>query len=474
MLSCYLRVLPDNTPVNAQRSLRTGPAILAVTTLSSFVTPFMGASINIALPAIGTDLHLGAVTLTWVNTSYMLATAMLLLPLGRMADLYGRRSFFIAGTWVFTLFSVLGALAPSGAWLLTSRILQGIGGAMVFSTSTALLTAAFPPRERGRVLGLNITGVYLGLTLGPVLGGALVHGAGWRSLLWLNVPLGLLILLLAYRNLPRDGEKAGGRMDISGSVFFSLALGSLVIGFSKASGNMGRSLAALSLVFFALFFWWERRVKDPMLDIRLFTGNRLFLFSNLAALINYSSTTAVVFLLSLYLQYIKGLTPAAAGGVILVQPLVMAALSGFAGALSDRVAPWLPASVGMALSVLGLALMALLDAATPLSHVTGILILLGIGFGLFSSPNTNAIMGSVKPRQLGVASATMGTMRMTGQVLSMGFVALVLSLVMGDSHIVPGNYHLLMSSLKLLSGLFAAFCFGGIFISLARGKAAKP
>ncbi len=448
---------------------RAGAAILAVTTLSAFITPFLGSSVNVALPSIGRDLSLGAVALTWVNTSYMLASAMLLLPFGRMADLHGRRRFFILGTWLFTLFSVLAALAPNGTWLIAARVLQGAGSGMVFSTGAALLTSAYPPGERGKVLGLNVTGVYLGLTLGPVLGGFLVQAAGWRSILWLNLPLGLLILAMAHRHLPADGKGAPGRVDVPGSVLFSAALGCLVIGFSTVSGATGRFLVLLSALFFILFAVWERRVKDPMLDLRLLTANRAFLFSNLAALIHYSSTTAVVFLLSLYLQTIKGFAPAAAGGILLVQPLMMAALSWFTGALSDRIEPRFLASSGMALTTVGLVFMAFLDVSTPVSRVAAVLILLGVGYGLFSSPNTNSIMGSVGPRHLGVASAAMGTMRMTGQVLSMGFAALVLSLVMGHAPIVPENHPLLLSSLRLLSGLLAASCFIGIFVSLARG-----
>jgi len=450
-----------------------GFAILAVTSLSSFVTPFTGASVNMALPAIGTDLNLNAVTLTWVSTAYLLASAVFLLPFGRMADLYGRRSVFIVGTWSFMIFSVLGALAPSGTWLLAARVFQGIGSAMIFSTSVALLTSAFPPQERGRVLGWNVTGVYLGLTLGPVLGGALIHTLGWRSLFWLNGPLGLMILVLAYRNLPRDEAKAKGRMDGGGAIGFCLALGTLAFGFSGAASVGGWVLILLSLVFFFLFGWWEKRAKDPMLDLALFSTNRVFLFSNLAALINYSSTTAVVFLLSLYLQYIKGLTPQAAGGILLVQPLLMTALSSFTGGLSDRVSPRGLASAGMVLTVVGLVCLVFLDQTTPLSQVTVILAIFGVGFGLFSSPNTNAIMGSVQRHQLRVASAMMGTMRMSGQVLSMGLAALVLSLVMGSVPIVPANYPQLLVSLRILAGLFAVFCFGGIFVSVARGKSVK-
>jgi len=181
----------------------------------------------------------------------------------------------------------------------------------------------------------------------------------------------------------------------------------------------------------------------------------------------------VVFLLSLYLQYIRGFPPAAAGGILLVQPLIMAGLSSYTGALSDRVAPRLLASTGMGVTVAGLALLGFLGADTPLPWVVGTLVLLGIGFGLFSSPNTNAVMGSVERHHLGVASASIGTMRSTGQVLSMGFAALVLHLVMGDVPIEPSNYPLLMSSLRLIAGIFALLCLAGVFVSMARGGTRK-
>jgi EmrB/QacA subfamily drug resistance transporter len=456
--------------MNTFPSPRAAIAILIVTTLSAFVTPFMGAAINIALPAIGAELRLSAVTLTWVNTSYMLTTATLLLPFGRMADLYGRRRFFIFGTWMFTLFSILGALAPSGAWLLAARVFQGAGGAMVFANSAAILTSVFPSHQRGRVLGVNVTGVYLGLTLGPVLGGLLIHAFGWRSILWLNLPLGILIAFLAYRYLPHDARRTPQRMDMPGALLFIVALGSLIIGLSRAAGSGGRVLVLVSVALFVLWVLWERRARDPMLDLRLFMGNRVFLFSNLAALINYSSTFAVVFLLSLYLQYIKGMTASAAGGVLLIQPLVMALLAGAAGAMSDRIAPRILASTGMAVTAVGLVFLARLDVSTPNAHVMAVLAILGIGAGLFSSPNTNAIMGSVEARHLGVATAAMGTMRMSGQVLSMGFAALVLSLVMGPHPVTPENHASLLFSQRLLAALFAVLCLSGVFISLARGK----
>ncbi|HTZ19572.1 MAG TPA: MFS transporter [Opitutaceae bacterium] len=443
-------------------------AILAVTSVSAFVVPFMASAMNIALPSIAAEFAFGAVALTWVTMAYLLASAMLLLPFGRLADIFGRRRCFLIGTAAFTLFSGLAALASSGGWLITGRVLQGIGGAMAFPTAIAILTEAFPREQRGKALGINVTSTYLGLSLGPVLGGLLVHAWGWRSILWVNVPLGLVIFALAVRHLPADTPHSESRVDGVGSVLFSLALGLLVYGFSRATTGLGQTLIGLALLGFVVFGGWELRARHPMLDVRVFASNRLFLCSNLAALINYAATSAVGFLLSLHLQNVKGLTPAAAGVVLLVQPAIMTLLSAFAGALSDRVAPRFLASAGMAATAAGLLPMAWIAAATPLAWIVADLVLLGLGFAFFSSPNTNAVMGSVEKRHLGVASATLATMRLTGQVLSMGLAALVLSIVMGAAKIEPATFPLLLQSIRLIAVIFAVLCVVGVFVSLSR------
>jgi EmrB/QacA subfamily drug resistance transporter len=452
--------------------LPAGFAILTVTSISAFLVPFMGAAMNIALPDIAAAFGFNAITLTWVSTAYLLASAMLLLPLGRLADLYGRRRFFMLGIAVFTVCSVLAAAAWSGPWLIAARALQGIGGSMAFPAATAILTDAFPREMRGRALGWNVTSVYLGLSLGPVLGGLLVHAWGWRSILWLMVPLGGAVFALAYLRLPRDTPPAGGRIDVVGSALFSAALGLLIFGFSRADRGAGQASVALALAGFWAFGAWELRTRDPMLDLRVFAANRMFLFSNLAALINYAATAAVGFLLSLYLQQVKGLTPAAAGLVLLVQPAIMTALSAYTGALSDRIAPRHLASAGMAMTAAGLLPMAWMDAATPLAWIVADLALLGLGFAFFSSPNTNAVMSAVERRHLGIASATLGTMRLTGQVLSLGLATLVLSLTMGAVPIEPATYPLLLESIRFTAGLFTALCAVGVGVSLYRGP--KP
>jgi len=431
----------------------------------------MGSAINIALPAIGKEFAMDAVLLNWVATSFILAAAMVLVPLGRIADIYGRKRIFTIGIFIYTLSSLLTALSPEAVALILFRVLQGIGSAMMFGTAVAVLISVFPVGERGRVLGINVAAVYIGLSLGPFLGGLLTQYFGWRSIFLINVPLGLLIILLVFWHLKGEwAEARGEKFDFIGSIMYGITLVLIMYGFSQLPAMLGGGMILLGVMGLLTFTLWETRIGSPVLNINLFIGNPLFAFSNLAALINYSATFAVTFLLSLYLQYIKGLDPQIAGLILVSQPLVMALFSPFAGRLSDRIEPRLVASIGMALTTVGLALFIFIDEKTSLEFIIFSLILLGFGFSLFSSPNTNAVMSSVERRFYGVASGTLGTMRLIGQMLSMGIAMLIFAVYMGRVKITPEYYHLFSESVRMAFVIFTALCFGGIFASLARGK----
>ncbi|MFB3818392.1 MAG: MFS transporter [Candidatus Methylomirabilales bacterium] len=448
-------------------------AALLVTLLASFVTPFMASSVNIALPTIGREFGADAVRLGWVATAYILAAAALLLPFGRLADIRGRRRVFLWGSLAYAVASVACALAPSIGWLIALRAVQGGAVSTIFATSTALLTSVFPPGERGRVLGINVAAVYIGLSLGPSLGGVMTQHLGWRTLFLANLPLGLSIaLLLAWRLRGEWAEARGESFDLVGTLVLAATLTLLMLGTPEV-GRAGGWLLLPGAIGLVAFVLWERRARHPLLDPALFTESPVFAFSNLAALINYAATFAVTFLLSLYLQVVKALSPQAAGLILIAQPLVMAACSPFAGRLSDRVQPRTVASAGMGLTALGLALLTALGPATPLPAIMATLGLLGLGFGLFSSPNTNAVMGAVERRYYGVASATLGTMRLTGQMVSMGLASLVFALALGRVPIAAARPENVLQSLRAAFLLFTLLCGLGIFASLARGTVAR-
>jgi EmrB/QacA subfamily drug resistance transporter len=445
--------------------------VLLIATLTSFMTPFMASSITIALPAIATEFSIDAVLLAWVVSSFVLPAAVLLLPFGRLADISGRKRVYGWGTGLYTATSLACGLAPSTTSLIVFRVLQGIGAAMIFATGMAILTSVFPASQRGRVLGLNVAAVYLGLSLGPSLGGLMTHHLGWRSLFVGSASLGVVIVGLLLRYLHGEwAEARGERFDLVGTLIYSGALTCAMYGVSQLPAALGGWLVLAGLLGLLLFGAWELRVAHPVLEVRLFTGNAVFAFSNLAALVNYSATFAVTFLLSLYLQYIKGMSPQAAGFVLMAQPLVMSIFSPLAGRLSDRVEPRTLASTGMAFSVVTLCLLIFLDSQSRVAFIIACLLVNGFGFALFSSPNTNAVMSSVDRRMYGVAAATVSTMRMTGQMLSMGIATLLFAVNLGRVQISPAHFPMFLKSVHVAFIIFAAMSFGGIFASLARGK----
>jgi len=444
---------------------------LFVSTLGAFFTPFMASAINVALPAMAKEFSMNAIMLSWIATSYLLAAAMFLVPVGKIADIYGRKKIFTIGMAVFTASSFLTAISNSTTMLISSRVLQGVGGAMIMGTGMAIIISIFPPHERGKVLGINVASVYTGLSLGPFLGGLMTQQLGWRSIFWINVISGAVIFVVILWKLQGEwAEAQGEKLDLIGSLVYSVMLTALMYGFSKLPALTGAWLILIGVVGIGGFVRWELRIPHPVLDLRLFRHNKALTMSNLAALINYSATSAVAFLLSLYLQYIKGLSPQQAGLVLVAQPIVMAVLSPLAGRLSDRIEPSILASFGMTLTVIGLALLTVLTAESSMTFITAALLILGLGFAFFSSPNTNAVMSSVEKKFYGVVSATLATMRLTGQMLSMGIAMLIFALFIGKVKITPQYFGLFLTSIKTAFAIFAVFCFAGIFASLARGK----
>ena len=445
--------------------------VLLVATIASFIFPFMASTVNIALPSIGSELSLDAVTLGWIATAYLLSSATLLVPFGRIADIYGRKKIFTWGIGIFTLSSLLSGLANSANMLIAWRVLQGIGGAMLAGTAVALLTTVFHANERGKVLGIIVAAAYLGLSLGPVLGGVLTQHLGWQSIFFLGAILGSLVLGVVLWKLKGEWTGAKGEtFDFAGSVIYVLGLVALVYGFTLLPTMPGVWLIVGGIIGLSVFIWWEMQTESPVLDINLFKNSKVFTFSNLAALINYSATYAVTFLISLYLQYLKEFSPGRAGLILVAMPAVQAIFSPLTGRLSDKIEPRLMASAGMVLNTVGIVLFIFVNEETPLKLIIGNLILIGFGYALFVSPNTNAIMSSVPKTAYGVASATLATMRQVGMVLSMGIAMVMFALYVGRVQITPEYYPFFQQSMKTSFIIFAILCFGGIFASLARGK----
>lgn len=445
--------------------------VLIATTLGAFLIPFMGSAINIAMPAIAKEFKMDATLQPWVTTSYLIAAAAFLVPFGKLSDIYGRKRIFAVGTLVFSLSSLLAALSTSSDILMAARVIQGISGAMIFGTSIALLLSVYPAGERGQVLGINIASTYFGLSIGPFIGGIMTDHFGWRSIFYINIPLGLIAFILLVWKLKEDwAASKRERFDIPGAIIYVLTLIAITYGLASLPSTLGICLFVGGVLAIAAFVKWELRAKNPVLDIKLFQNNLAFAMSNVAALINYSATYALAFLLSLYLQYIKGFSAEQAGFILVTQPVVQAIFSPIAGKLSDRFEPRILASIGMALSAIGLALYIFLSQGTSLGYIISGQVLLGFGFALFSSPNTNAVMSSVENRYYGVASSTVATMRQVGMTLSMGIAAVLFAVYIGKVQITPEYYDAFLKSVKVAFIIFSCLCVAGVFASLARGK----
>jgi EmrB/QacA subfamily drug resistance transporter len=446
-------------------------ALIIVSSLASFMVAYTVSSIAVALPAIGSAFGLDAVTLGWVTSAYILTAAVFILPFGKLSDIYGRKRFFLLGNMIFTIGSLLAGVSWSEYTIIAARVIQGLGGSMVFSTSIAVVASVFPPGERGRAIGIITGTVYAGLSIGPFLGGVLTQYLGWPSIFLVNVPSGFLVVVFTILSVHGEWKEEGNRhFDLAGAVLYGSMLIGILYGITLLPTAEGITWMASGFVLLAGFMWWEHRQKSPMLDLSLFRKNPVFIYSNAAAMINYAVLFAVSFLMSLYLQYIRGFDPQTAGIILVAMPVVQMVTAPVAGHLSDRIEPRVIATAGMASTTVGLGIMVLVSPSTSLLVILAGLVILGLGYGLFSSPNTVAIMGAVDVKHLGIASAMVSTMRAIGQMLSMAIAMLVFSLVIGTVLISPEVYPELQQSVTVVFAIFFVLSIIGVWTSYARGS----
>jgi EmrB/QacA subfamily drug resistance transporter len=400
-----------------------------------------------------------------------LATAIFLVPIGKIADMYGRKKVFVGGLVLYSVATGLATLSNSINTLIGMRALQGVGAAMFVTTGMAILTSVFPPRKRGRAIGIYVAAVYIGLSVGPFVGGLLVRYWGWASIFIVVFGLGILAILLTVRFLKGEWADARGEaFDLTGALLYGTAIFVLVFGATLIPDRNALYLVVTGIVGLVAFGLHERKTANPVFEVTLFQTNRIFTFSSVAALINYAATFAITFLMSLYLQYLKGMPPQTTGAVLMAQPIVMAVFSPLAGRWSDRVEPRMIASVGMLLTAVGLFIFARVQSDTSIPMIVGTLMLVGFGFALFSSPNMSAIMGAVDKKHYGIASGTVATMRLLGQMFSMAIATVVLTLYIGHEPIQPVNYPDFLQSIKCTFAIFALLCTAGILFSYARGN----
>ena len=445
-------------------------AVLCTLCLTSFLVPYMGSSLNLALPQIAEALSLDAKKLGWVNSSFLIATAVFQVPFAKIGDLLGRKKVFLLGVALFGAASVACAFAWNFASLVVFRVFAGLGGAMVFGSNMAILASVFDKHERGKAMGTVTSVVYMALAVGPFCGGMLTHYFGWQSVFYIP---GAILVLQAFGTafLIRDEwrEDSSKKFDASGALIFGVAVFCLIFGFSELPMIPAFVLVVAGIFLFAFFYRFERKKDEPVFQVHLFK-NKVFTLSSLAAFFNYAATMAIFFMLSLYLQYIRGFDARTAGLVMLSSALVQSAASFNAGRLSDKFEASKIAMLGMGISAICLILFIFIEVDTSMFAVCAVLLFLGLGLGIFSSPNTKVIMNSVEHKYISQASAAIGTMRLAGQAFSMGIAMMSISLFVGDSQITAENSNF-MEGLKFTFAICALMCIAGTFASSVNAKA---
>lgn len=440
--------------------------VLIVATLTSFFTVFLSSAVMVAVPSLASEFGMSNIIQNWVTMLFFLAVAIFTIPAGQLSGKFGLKKSMVFGSAVYILSSIVAVFSINSEMFLICRLIQGIGVSFLNVASMAMVVSAFSPQERGKAIGINVTGVYLATSTSPVIGGFLNFQFGWRSIFLTSVPFLILILVLLISQIKEEWITMGEvPIDWKGCIVYSLGILLFIYGFTRLDESIGIILTVVGIIVLGLFVALELREKYPVFDVKFFK-NPKFSSANFAALTAYLATFAVTTIVNYHLQYIRGYDSQMAGLILLVAPLIQVIMAPISGRLSDKVNPQKLAAIGMFFGAISLAMLSMLGDSTPLWFLIVAMISHGLGFGIFSSPNTNAIMGSVPPKDTPVASASVATMRVIGQTMSMGMLTLVFAFVMGNVPIVEKYFPLLITSSQITCLICMVLCVASIFASL--------
>src|SRR5579863_2489763 len=466
-------------------------AVLGILAIGVFMATLDSSIVNISLPTIAHYFGVpfsGAIE--WVIIAYLVVIAGVLLTVGRLADMIGHKPIWAAGLIIFTTGSAICGASVSLGMLIAARALQGFGGALIFAISPAMLTSAFPPHERGRALGMNAVFVALGVSVGPTLGGAITENFTWRWIFYVNVPLGIIGIIATLRVLRESASRGRGRFDPAGAISLGVGLVALTLGLSFGqewgwNSPLLISTLIVSVLGFVALVIVERRVSDPVIDFSLLR-NRVFLSANVSLVLSFLALFAVSFMLPFYLEELRGYSILQAGLLLTPLPLAIAVFAPFSGALADRIGTrWLAAG-GLTIACIGLVFISQLNAQSSTFDIIWRLVFIGIGQGLFQSPNNSALMGSAPRSRQGSASGFLATGRVVGQSVSVALAGAIFVSLGGSTAgvlLVANQFHPALSLEQIslqqqtfASAFHAAFivcaCIAaiGVFTSLVRGK----
>jgi EmrB/QacA subfamily drug resistance transporter len=467
--------LPITLPSTLPESSIEKPAIakfaLIIVCLGSIIGPLGMASVNIAIPDLAAELQANAKMVSWLPTLFILSSVIFMLPASKLADNYGRKRIYAYGMALNAFSSFMCGLGTSIEWVLFWRFIQGGASAMIFGPGVAIITSVTPSHKRGAALGIAAACVYVGLTIAPAVGGWLTELWGWRSVFFFQVPIVVALLILIKMRLSgewKNDEKT--RYDWWGTGIFTVFSSFLVYGLSILPHIFGAVMLVLSAISLALFILHQSRSRRPLIRVQMFRESRVFSMSLTTSLLMYASNFPLIFLMSLYLQFVKGLSPSHAGQVLLLQALSMAIMAPLSGKLADRFQPRLLATLGCVIVACGLLVLSLMDTQTSVTYIASSLLLIGVGFGLFSTPNNNAIMGGVKRHEVGVASASMNLARTIGNLFGMSLVNLMVHYYLGDAQFTQEQNPALIQTVEMALNMSLTFVLIACVISAFRGK----
>ncbi|RBQ23673.1 putative multidrug resistance protein MdtD [Candidatus Methanobinarius endosymbioticus] len=456
----------NNADNNILKKTSSKNLIIFLASFTSFITAFSTSAIAVALPAIATEFAIDAILQNWLATSFLLAVATFSVPFGKLSEKYGLKKFFIMGMIIFILGSIGVSLSFSAYSVIFFRVIQGIAGALLNVAGFAMITEALSPNERGKGIGINVSCVYIGLTLAPVLGGILTQNFGWPSIFYIIIPLLFIPLIITILKVKEEwitGHK--DPFDFIGTIIYFIGILLFMYGFTILNELNGIILTVLGLILLIGFAIWELRQKFPVFEVKLFKNSK-FSSSSLAALISYLATFIVTYILNYHLQYIEGMDPQVTGIILIVTPALMAIIAPFSGKLSDKIDPQILSAIGMGFVAVAIFILTFLEKGTPLYVIVIAMILQGIGYGIFSSSNTNSIMGSVPRKFASLASATVSTVRVIGQTMSLGMLTVIFAVVMGSVPIIPKYFPLLTQSSQIACIISVVLCVIAVIASL--------
>ena len=439
--------------------------IILTAAIGSFTMAYASNGLSVILPTLASYFHISNILENWIVYIYLLVLSVAGVPLAKICGRYGLKSSFKLGLIIFSLGSLISMMSFDVVVMIMGRILQAIGATMTFVTNVSMITAEIPVNNRGRALGINVTGVYLGITISPTISGILVQNLSWRFVFLITILLAMIsYYLLCKIDDEWKLEEAG--LDKIGSVIYVVGIGLLLYGFTILNTHIGVALVVTSLILLAIFVRYELKRENPVYEMRLFK-NVNYTTSNIVALIAYLSTYVVSYVLNYHFQYIMALDAQTSGLILISTPVMMLLIAAQAGKLSDRINPAILQLLGVTLITIAIALISQISYTTPIYMIVIAMIIQGIGHGFFSTPNNNIILSSVdNKKDIPTASASVATVRNLGQSFSLGILTVTFAFIMGNVEIQPSNYDLLVQSNQTTMLIITALSILAIVLSV--------